>query len=146
MTTENQMNHDAKRERELARRLVMQEAGGNPSAQGMVQATERAFNRLYGRLSNLIGLDGFDVLAKRALYLATMDFPFLGNVTTRLQPDRFRLDGLDAAVVGRQRSEVDEATVAILGHFFWLFGTFVGDTLFRRLVQRAWPGITFGDE
>ena len=143
MKYENWMKDAAKRERELARRLLVQEADGNPSAPGMVNATERAFDRLYHHLSNLIGLDGFDVVAKRALHLATLECPYLQVVTTQPKPDRFRFVGLDAAMVGRQPSEVDGATLAILGYFFWLLVTFVGDNLFHRLIEGAWPGTTF---
>ena len=146
MTFENQLKDAAKREKELARQLLVQEAGGDRSAQGMVDAIERVFGRLYRNMLGLIGLDGFDVLVKRALYLARLEFPFVVSVTVQCLPDQCRFDGLAAAVLGRPPTEVDEATSAILGYFFWLIVTFVGDNLFYRLIGGAWPGFTIEEK
>lgn len=140
MADENPLNDAARRERQLARRLIVHEAGGNLGAPGMVEATERAFNRLYRHLFSLIGQDGFDAVAQRALYLAARECAYLRSVRAKCMLDQYRLDGLDAAVAGRQPSEVDAATVAILSSFFELLVTLVGDKLFHQLIQGAWPG------
>jgi hypothetical protein len=79
-----------------------------------------------------------DVLAKRSLYLATLEYPFLVLVTTESEADRFHFHGLTASIVGRQPAEVDAGIIAILGYFFWLLVTFVGDALFHRLVRGVW--------
>ena len=140
------MNEAARTERNLAWRVLAHEAGDDQSVDGLADATERAFDRLYHHLAPLIGPAGFDALAKRALHLARLECPYLGRVVGAIQVDAFQLQGLRASVEGREPDEVREGLVALLGTFFWLLVTFVGDGLFWKLFRGVWPDVPSKDE
>ncbi len=133
------MNERAKRERDLAWRLLRREVGDDHSPEALAQATQQSFDRLYRRLVELVGPAGFDALARRSLSLAKAECPFLERVVAELQPDAYRLRGLQTSVQGRDASEVREGLIALLGAFFWLLDTFVGDSLFWKLLRGVWP-------
>lgn len=130
---------EAARERGLAWRVLVYLAGSDQGPANLADATERAFGRLYYRLVDLIGPAGFDALARRALYLAKAESPYLGSVECEIHGEGYRLPGLRASVEGREPSEVRIGLVAMLGDFFWLLDSFVGDSLFLRLMRGTWP-------
>ena len=108
----------------------------------MADATTHTFARLYERLKDLIGSAGFEALVKRALHLAQKDYAYLGGVVGEIQGDTFQLPGLNAIVEGRDFEDVRNGLATMLGAFFWLLVTFVGDRLFWRFIQGVWPDIT----
>ncbi len=128
-----------KREQNLAWRLLLRETGGERSAEALARATQVAFDRLFRRLADLVGPAGFDALAKRALYLAAEQCPYLKSVVAEQQTDSYRLRGLQASVEGRDAAEIRQALSALLGAIFWLLDTFVGDQLFWKLLRGVWP-------
>ena len=140
------MNDDVERARELAWSVLVHEAGDDQTSSGLVAATERALTRLYDRLSSLIGPDGFNALVRRALHLAMLEWSFLESVTVSAEPSAFRLQGLGACVEGRESAEVQAGLAAVLGCFFWLLVTLVGENLFNRLMRGVWPDVEFGSE
>jgi hypothetical protein len=139
------MRDASKPERDLARRLILQESRGEQSSLALVAATDQTFDRLFRHLSTLIGTDGFDALAKRALHLAAIDFPILQGVSTRVEADTFRYQGLTACTYGRGQDEVEDGLEALLGYFFWLLIMFVGANLFDRLMRGVWTNLQIED-
>jgi hypothetical protein len=137
---------------DLASRLL---AGENvetsPTNRGdEVEAAEKAFRKLRGRLARLLGQEGFDSLLKRALYLAAADYPFLENVTvetSQSSPNESRqlstshLKGLRENIQGHDRAEVRAGLDALLGDFVWLLSTFIGEDLALRQLRRIWPDV-----
>ena len=131
--------------KELARRLLVHEAGGRQAPADLAEATERAFQRLRQRLARLIGLAGFNALLARALRLAQADFPALERVAF----DEHAGTGLTGArqfatAAAGDPAEAGAALVAVLAQFIGLLKTFIGEDLGVRLVREAWPDLTAG--
>ncbi len=135
------MKDAANRERDLAWRLLIREAGNDRSPEMLARVTQRCFDRLYSRLAELVGPAGFDALAKRALHLAGLECPYLKSVVAELLPNGYLLQGLQASVEGRDEDEARTGLVALLGAFFWLLVTFIGDRLFWKLLRGVWPDL-----
>lgn len=135
------MNNAGNRERDLAWRVLIREAGDDRSPETLARVTQRCFDRLFGRLAELVGPAGFDALAKRALHLAGLEYPYLKSVVAEVLPNGYLLQGLQASVEGRDKDEARGGLVALLGSFFWLLDTFIGDRLYRRLLQGVWPDL-----
>lgn len=135
------MTDASERERGLAERLLLREAGADQSAEGLAEAAERCFGRLCQSMIDLMGPTGFDVLVQRALFLAGMTYPFLKGVVVEVRPDSLRLEGLRAAVTGQDPTNVRDGLVLALASFFSLLVTFIGEDLAFRLIHRAWPSL-----
>jgi len=133
------MTDASERERGLAERLLVGEAGTDQSAEELAGAVERCFGRLRQGLIDLIGAAGFDVLVQRALFLAGKTHPFLKGIVVEVRSDVLRLEGLRAAVAGQDPTIVRDGLVSALASFFSLLVTFIGEDLAFRLIRRAWP-------
>jgi len=124
--------------RDLARRLVAQEAA-SPSATGAhVHAAVRVCDKLRISLTRFAGSDGFTSLLRRALALARAEVPLLQTVN--LKPD-CSLEGLGVLAVDATNGG-PEAAVAIIAHLLGLLETFIGRALTLRLVREAWPDVS----
>ena len=95
----------------------------------------RVCDKLRIALTRFAGSDGFMSLARRALALASADFPSLETV--KLKPDG-SLEGLEALAVDATNGG-PEAAVAVIAHLLGLLVTFIGEPLTLRLVRDAWP-------
>jgi hypothetical protein len=117
-----------------AQRLLAVEAA-NPSGPKVAgPEVARVCERLRVSLTQFVGADGFTALLRRALALARVEVPSLQ--TARITADG-RLDGIEEAD-GEAGSDV-EAAVTITAHFLGLLITFVGQSLARRLMRKAFP-------
>jgi len=134
-----------------SRLLDSEDAESSPTSQSdEVEATEKAFRKLRGRLARLLGQEGFDSLLRRALYVTAAEYPFLENVTvevSRSSPNESRqlstshLKGLREGIRGHDQAEVRAGLDALLGSFIWLLSTFIGEDLAFRQLRRIWPEI-----
>jgi hypothetical protein len=134
-----------------SRLLASEDVEAGPTSQGdEVEATEKAFRKLRGRLARLLGQEGFDSLLSRALYLAASEYSFLENVTVEVSqssPNESRqlstshLKGLREGIKGQDRAEVRAGLDAMLGCFIGLLSTFIGEDLAFRQLRRIWPEI-----
>ena len=68
------------RTRDLARSLVARDGDENTRTLQLEPATVRVYEDLRRQLGALVGVDGFQVLASRALALAKLESPRLGTV------------------------------------------------------------------
>jgi len=136
------MNPATEKERNLAWRLLRQVAGSEQSPEGLVEATERVFDRLYRHLGAVVGPAGYAALVARALHLTTRQFAFMGNVRGEARADDFVMDGLRASVLGRDPAEARPSQVTLLANLIALLVTFVGEDLALRLIGQAWPETT----
>ncbi len=134
-----------------SRLLSSEEVETSPTNRGdEVEATEKAFRKLRGRLARLLGQEGFDSLLRRALYLAALEYTFLENVTVEVSPgspnesrqlSTSHLKGLREGIQGRDRAEVRASLDTLLGSFIWLLSTFIGEDFAFRQLRRIWPEI-----
>lgn len=129
---------------EFARRLVAHEAGEGPRSEDLAAAAFAVYRKLEDGLQLLIGVAGFHALARRALTLARVDFPFLNGIRVGSEPETV-LEGLNGSVQGLEPEEVRGGLVALVANIIGLLVLFVGEELGLRLVRNQWPEIPFGD-
>jgi hypothetical protein len=116
-----------------AERLLAVEAA-NPSGPVAGPEVVRVCERLRVSLAQFVGADGFTALLRRALALARVEVPSLQ--TARVTSDG-RLEGIEEA--GGEAGSDAEAAITITAHFLGLLVTFVGQSLARRLMRKAFP-------
>jgi len=130
--------------RELARRVLLHEAGGHPEPAALAEAAGRADARLRGRLADLVGITGYATLVARAVHLAQSEVPALERVTVDVR----EAAGVEGGLRGVQEfalasdgdpAVVEAALTAILAHVVGLLVTFIGEGLAIRLIGEAWP-------
>lgn len=129
-------------QRDLARRLLADEAGGNASSTELAEALLRALDRLDPVLGRLIGPAGYEALLRRALHLARGDWPFFQGVQVETSADDARLARLVANAREQDAGVVREGLVAILANLIWLLVTFVGEAIALKLINRAFPDLS----
>jgi len=115
-----------------AERLLAVEAA-NPSGPVAGPEVVRVCERLRVSLAQFVGADGFTALLRRALALARLEVPSLQSA--RITPAG-RLEGIEEAC--DTGSDV-EAAITITAHFLGLLVTFIGQSLARRLMRKAFP-------
>jgi hypothetical protein len=123
---------------ELARLLLLHEAGGQSEPLALAEALERACGRLQPRMAGLIGRAGFVALFTRALRLAREAYPDLVAVAFDEQAEA-GLHGAREYAAAREPAEVGDALGAILAQFIGLLITFIGEELSMRLIREIWP-------
>jgi hypothetical protein len=116
--------------RDLARSLVASEADASTNSLQTGPATVRVYERLRRQLGAPVGVDGFQVLASRALALAKSEFPGLGAVQITANGD---LRGLRE--VESQAEENGDAGIILITQLLGLFLTFLGEATTLRLIE-----------
>ncbi len=128
----------------LVQRLLTHEAAESQDQEALIEAAERASDKVRAHLSKRIGQEGFRTLLARALTLTTAQFPHLSAV--RIGADG-SLVGLRAAMSrglgetqnNETRGAVVEGAVALVAHLLALLITFIGEDLTLRLLSAVWP-------
>ncbi len=122
-----------KKTRDLARSLVACEADASTATSLHTEpATVRVYERLRKQLSAPVGVDGFQVLASRALALAKSGSPRLNMVQVSADGG---LRGL-----GEVESQTDpdgdgEVGIILIAQLLGLFLTFLGEATTLRLIE-----------
>ncbi len=117
----------------IAHRILQQES--ETSGRGNIgEAVARAGKKLRERLGRIFSELGTDALLKRAVHMASTDFPYLGGAggPGEIESLRLILDGVGA-------TEAQEAADAVFGHVIALLVRFVGDDLALRAIGDVWP-------
>jgi hypothetical protein len=116
--------------RDLARSLVASEADAGTSSLQTGPATVRVYEKLRQQLGSSVGIDGFQVLASRALALAKSESSRLGTVQITADGDLRGLGEVEAQV-----EENTEAGIILIGQLLGLFLTFLGEVTTLRLIE-----------
>ena len=116
--------------RDLARRLLAEEAVVRTGENKHVHEAVRVCEKLRISLTRFAGPDGFSSLLRRALALARTQVPTLKDIQTTPNGSLENLATLPDA---------NEAAVAILAHLLDLLVTLIGQPLTMRLLKEAWP-------
>jgi len=124
--------------RQLARQLLLREAGERREPAALAGAAERACERLRRRLVGLLGRAGVAALFGRALHLAQAEVPALAGVTFAERSDT-SLQGVREFAATHDPAVIVDALAAILAHVIGLLAHFIGADLGLRLVGEAWP-------
>jgi len=115
----------------LTRQLLDLEAAHDKACVADGEVVVRVVEKLRTRLVKLAGVDGFRSLLSRALALATVKFPSLGEVHIGASGT---LEGLKC-----DNQETEEAGIQLVAQLLELLVTFIGEPLTLHLVRDAWP-------
>jgi hypothetical protein len=121
-----------KETRDLARSLVAREADASANSPHTEPATVRVYDRLRRQFSAPVGIDGFQVLASRALALAKSESPRLSTVQIAANGS---LRGLGEVESETGTDENGEAGVILIAQLLGLFLTFLGEATTLRLIE-----------
>ena len=118
--------------RDLARSLLTAEAEAAGTSLHTEPAAMRVYERLRRQLASLMGVDGFQTLASRALALAKSKSPRLRTVQLTANGV---LQGLGEVESQTEADEDDEAGVTLIAHLLGLFLAFLGEATTLRLIE-----------
>ena len=124
--------------RDWARHLLAYEAVAATTSLQTEPPTVLVYEKLRRRLCPLVGVDGFQVLAARALKLAKSKAPRLGAVRVTAE-GCLRGFGEVEPQTDSDKDQDGEAGVIFIAYLFGLFLTFLGPATTRRLVQDVFP-------
>jgi hypothetical protein len=119
-----------KKTRDLARSLVAGETDASTKSLHPGPATVRVYERLRRQLGSSMGVDGFQMLASRALALAKSQSHRLSAVQITANGG---LRGLGE--VESQTDEDGEAGIILIAQLLGLFLTFLGEATTLRLIE-----------
>ena len=128
--------------RELARRLLADEAAADKTSLSTESALLRVYEKLRWNLCALAGVAGFRSLASRALTMAKSEAPSLSAIQIAADGS---LQGLGDHESQSNKHQADEGGVILLAQLFSLLITFIGETLTLRIVQDTWPDAGLND-
>jgi hypothetical protein len=128
--------------RNLARRLLVDEAATDKISRSTESAAFCVYEKLHRCLCEIAGVAGFRSLASRALTLAKAEAPGLGAM--QVTSDGFLHEtGEFEPQIDKHHDE--EGEVILIAQLLGLLITFIGETLTLRLVQDTWPGAGLED-
>ena len=135
-------NSVAPKLREIAKRLLAEEAALGKRVGADESAAFGVYERLRQPLGKLLGVAGFRALFSRALALASGEVTWLRSL-------QIKCDGSleDLADLKAKMDEFDIAwgEIILLARLLELLVTFIGPALTLRLLQDAWPKADFSD-
>ncbi|MGI8422666.1 MAG: hypothetical protein ACR2NO_00875 [Chloroflexota bacterium] len=105
-----------------------------PAGDSVGEAATRASTKLRERLGRIFSELGTDALLKRAVRMATRDFPFLAAADGAES-----IEVLSKALDDAGTTEAREAADAVFGNVIALLVRFVGDDLTLRAIGELWP-------
>ena len=103
----------------------------------------RVYERLRRQLGAPVGVDGFQLLASRALALAKSESPRLGTVQVTANGG---LHGLDEVESQTDTEEGGEAGIILIAQLLGLFLTFLGEATTLRLIEDLRLQVEVGTE
>jgi hypothetical protein len=121
-----------KKMRDLARSLVTSEADASTTSLHTEHATVRVYERLRRQLGSPVGVDGFQLIASRALALAKSQSPRLSAVQVTANGG---LRGLGEVESQTDADEDGEAGIILIAQLLGLFLTFLGEATTLRLIE-----------
>jgi hypothetical protein len=120
--------------RDLARSLVASESDASATSLHTKPATVRVYEKLRRQLGAPVGVDGFQLLASRALALAKSQSPRLSAVQVTASGELHGLSEVELQK-GTDAGEDDEAGVLLIAQLLGLFLTFLGEATTLRLIE-----------
>jgi hypothetical protein len=134
------MTGEASWARDIARRVLEHKSRGNRDPEGLVEAAEDAYQKLYTVLARLIGPRAPHVVLARALRRPAAEFPFLAGIPLAVEEGTY-LRELQGKVRGLDHAQVMAGLVAVLAEYLTTLVSLIGRELCDGLVHQAWPEI-----
>jgi hypothetical protein len=132
--------------RELARRLLIYEAGAGDSHEPGSSPTLRAYEKLRRSLSVFAGVAGFQSLASRAL--AKSEDPVFSEARVTEDGTLQGLGEIDRQTDFEKQAGGDsagEAGTILIARLLGLLHIFLGEALTASVLRVTWPGAVLGD-
>ena len=126
--------------RNLAKRLMAYETGGNKSSETQNQVAFHCCEKLRPRLATLMGDAGFRAFLSRAL--ASSEVRWLRAVHVKADGS---LEGLEDLHAQLSPTEFFEARVIVLAQLLGSLVAFIGEDLALHLVREVWPNVPIDD-
>jgi hypothetical protein len=124
----------------ITQQIISEEFRADSISDTEVRAAFRVCEKLRRSLSVLTGVAGFSSILSRALALAKIEAPWLGEL--QIGPDgSLKLPVELEARVGRE--EATRGGAVLIRSLLGLLVTFIGHALTLRLVQDVWPKAAF---
>lgn len=123
----------------LSARLLEVKRGGGLSADDTAAAAGRVHEALCQTLDPIIGQAGVHAIFIRSLRLTTFQFPGLAKVVAA-EPPAGDVAVSDYLVLCLRKLEplvIEETAVGLFAVFLGLLTDFIGESLLRRIVQKA---------
>jgi hypothetical protein len=134
------MRYATPRLRRAARRLLEHEGGGDQAtAEDLAAASDRLFERLSQRLSQVIGPGGVEAIFRRAITMRRAEFPFLDQHIVPERTSEHLEAALGARLRGLEPDVIRDASVVLVATFAGLLATVIGDRLAWGLLRDVWP-------
>ena len=138
--------------RDLARRLLSNEARSGKTSDSKEAATLHVYEKLRESICGVAGTAGFQPLAQRALALARAEAPGLGGLRVSRDGSLEVLEGLEAPIgidkidkEGAANHGAVEGGVTLIARMLGLLQTFLGEALTLSLLRNVWPAEAFDD-
>ena len=128
--------------RNLAKRLIADEARGNKPAATKTPVDFDACEKLRPNLATFMGNAGFSALLSRALALARAEVSWLRAVQVKADGALECVEKLHAQL---DPDELFEGRVVLLAQLLGLLVAFIGENLTLRVVREVWPQAPLDD-
>lgn len=123
---------------EIAKRILEQEPPRGAGVNERAAAAVRVYERLFERLSPLIGVAGMRAVLARSARLTKAEYPCFeaASVASELVAER-----LHACLAELDEAEIADAAAALYGTLFGLLNSFIGKRLVWQVLRSAFPGV-----
>jgi hypothetical protein len=126
-----------------ARRLHAHEARGAESAEERAAAAGRVCEKVYARLTPLVGTAAASALFSRCMTLTAPDFPCLGKINLAERAES-PAQLLVLCLREEPAATIDAASVALWATLLALLSTLIGARLTLQVMRKAWPDLDVG--
>jgi hypothetical protein len=126
-----------------ARRLHASEVQSAESVEERAAAAGRVCEKVFARLTPLVGKAAESALFKRCLTLTAPAFPCLGKVNLAGGAES-PAGLLVLCFAGETPATIDESSVALLATLLALLSALIGAPLTIQVLRKAWPDLDVG--
>ena len=132
------MTTSASSDIEVAKRLLDWEPPSGPGVSERAAAALRVYERLFERLSPLIGVAGMRAILARSARLTRAEYPCFeaASVASEVVAER-----LHACLAELDEAEIADAAAALYGTLLGLLNSFIGKRLVWQVLRSAFPGV-----
>jgi hypothetical protein len=122
----------------IARRLLEHEPPAGPGANERAAAAVRVYERLFERLSPVVGVAGMRAILARSARLTKPQFACFeaASVASDLAAEHLRTCFLEL-----EEADMTEAAAALYATLLGLLNAFIGERLVWQVLRSAFPGI-----